>query len=108
MTADTLPPLPEPADHRYKFVDYLGREVWESGVPYGAKVLETQALYTADQLRAAVLAERAMAAELLDMLKRIAEAEFGYGGWPKESEVRSIIARAEAIRATSQEENERG
>jgi hypothetical protein len=94
MTADTLPPLPEPADHRYKFVDYLGREVWESGVPYGAKVLETQALYTADQLRAAVLAER----------ERIARQVEDMCGGSYKAAGQEIAA---AIRATSQE-NEQG
>lgn len=33
--------------------------------------------------------------ELLDMLKRIDEAEHGFGQWPKEKEIKKLILKAE-------------
>lgn len=36
----------------------------------------------------------AAAPDLLAMLQQIADAEFGYGGWPEEKEVRAVIAKA--------------
>lgn len=39
-------PAVEPAAYRYKYLNFMGDEVWSQDMPRNGKVLETQALYT--------------------------------------------------------------
>jgi hypothetical protein len=61
-----------------------GRVLWFGELTPGAK------LYThpADQV-----------AELRAMLARVVDAEFGFGHWPSEAELRQLLAKSEGVKA---------
>lgn len=42
-------PAVEPVAYRYKYLNFMGEEVWRCELPRGGNVLETQPLYTAPQ-----------------------------------------------------------
>lgn len=46
FTAPQAQPAVEPVAYRYKYLNFLGDEVWGQDRPRNGKVLETQALYT--------------------------------------------------------------
>ena len=73
MTAPWMPPLPEPpAFYRYQFSSFYG-DVWRSDHREwnGHTPKATEGLYTADQMREAIAAERERSHELLQAADHI-------------------------------------
>lgn len=88
---------PQPVAYRYKFIDWIGREVWSHELPWDRKPLETVALFSAEQLEAA----SAGRSELLKALKELLDvwdAICNVKGWDRDhlfaaENARSLIAK---------------